>query len=200
MKFSQMTKLGDFIFEHSGHLVLNDKNEILQLKPLRNRIKKGYSLIAEQLTIPGKKQDRKITFLSNTPSKTILLIKDETSQTLHFGTIIPKENQGHCLRLNPKYQIQSIKIIQKFNLVAICCYSEQQGDNKVMLVNMKTGEDLCNSKSMSSIPQQILYIEQQEIIIIGSSQLGRSNNKCQVNIYKLINEEGLVGMESLKTY
>lgn len=69
-----------------------------------------------------------------------------------------------------------------------------------MLVNMKTGEDLCNSRTMSSIPQQILYIEQEEIILIGSSQPGRSNNKCSVNIFKLINEEGLVGMESLKTY
>ena len=71
-----------------------------------------------------------------------------------------------------------------------------------MLLNLKTGADLCDRKSMppGMVPQQILYLEKEEIIMIGSSKPAQAANKCAVNIYKLVNDEGLVGLESLKTY
>ena len=107
-----MIRLGDFIFEHSGNLILNDQNEVFQFKPLRNRTKNGYSLSAEKLTIPGRKSQRKISCLSMSKNgRTLMLMKDGASLTLHFGMIIPKENQGHCLKINAKYQIQNIQVI-----------------------------------------------------------------------------------------
>lgn len=36
--------------------------------------------------------------------------------------------------------------------------------------------------------------------MIGSSKPAQAANKCAVNIYKLVNDEGVVGLESLKTY
>ena len=50
-----MIKLGEFVLQHSGHLVLNLQHEVMQLKPVRNTTKNGYRLVAEKLTIPGRK-------------------------------------------------------------------------------------------------------------------------------------------------
>jgi hypothetical protein len=55
MQYSQMIKLGEFVLQHSGHLVLNLQHEVVQLKPVRNSTKNGYRLSGEKLTIPGRK-------------------------------------------------------------------------------------------------------------------------------------------------
>lgn len=42
------------------------------------------------------------------------------------------------------------------------------------------------------------YIEDEQIIAVGSNSPER--NKCQLTLYKLINDQGIIGLEELKTF
>jgi len=72
-----MIKLGEFVLQHSGHLVLNLQHEVMQLKPVRNTTKNGYRLVAEKLTIPGRKDQRTVKWLNDgaqSPTKSVMML------------------------------------------------------------------------------------------------------------------------------
>ena len=103
-----MIKLGEFVLQHSGHLVLNLQHEVMLLKPVRNSTKNGYRLAAEKLTIPGRKDQRTITWLNDCTGKTgnlMMLIEETNGLRLHLGHIVDKAKQGHSLKIPSDYQI-----------------------------------------------------------------------------------------------
>ena len=128
---------------------------------------------------------------------------------VNFGKIVGKQEQYKELKLHQKYKIQKIKMIKKFNLIIVCCYQEGQfdpmnssSDNKVLLLNFKTGEELSNiSFESGQIPQHILYNEHDKSVIIGSNFIceNTQNTSCMLHFYSLIDSNGILGLSEIKS-
>lgn len=101
-------------------------------------------------------------------------------------------------------KIQKIKLIKKFNLIIILTYKDcgfafdamnASLDNKVFLINYKTGEEVSTRLSFESgqIPQQILYNEHDETIVIGTNYIceNTQNASCKLHFYSLIDNNGI---------
>jgi len=83
---------------------------------------------------------------------------------VNFGKIVNPSQQFNELILSENLKIQKLKVIKKFNLIIVCCYKEANYeidpmnsnlDNKVLLINFKTGEEIASRISFDSgqIPQ-----------------------------------------------
>jgi hypothetical protein len=78
--------------------------------------------------------------------------------------------------------------------------------NRVMLLNIKTGEDLCNNMSLKNkfLPISVCYIEEKGVIMVASINLqpkkvrNTDDSGSQLHIFNLIDNEGVIGLNLFK--
>lgn len=91
-----------------------------------------------------------------------------SSHTILFGHLVHKEALNKFIRIEHPYQIQKIDLIEVFNMAVVCLYNQSNPtNNKVRLLNFKTGQEICEEKTCHGIPQVVEYISQLDLLLIG---------------------------------
>lgn len=129
--------MGDFIYNHHGKLSVSTEGELLCFKVKGSEVNTSKTTEAAKITIEkGSKLKKAKQYLDSV----LLQMEVNGSVKLLLGEIVTAPTRS--LSVPSQFQIQKIEIISRFNLVGVCCEGDE--GNKVMLLNSKTGEDLCN--------------------------------------------------------
>lgn len=97
-----------------------------------------------------------------------LLIREcsTNSLTMHVGQFVNRSKKSKVIPVPPLHKIQRMKIVEKLNLIAVCCYRDlpesmrisnqivssldlnAEFDNKILLLNSGSGEELSDPKRL----------------------------------------------------
>jgi len=198
VKFAGIFHVGAFVKSQAGRILVNECNEVYEAVLSTDGAKQAMKL--EKVTYEQSKtttcspfgamvvENEVVSALqvssawSGKPQMALLIREGLTSQlVLHIGHIQSREQRSRKITVPSKQKIQKVKVIEQFNLVAVCCYRElsesltlstyssgsldldAEFDNQILLLNSRTGEDLSDPKRLpqSQIPQHIEYLEQE---------------------------------------
>jgi len=80
-------------------------------------------------------------------------------------------------------------------MVAVCVESDY--GNRIQLLSLKTGQDLCDAHYCEIVPMTLTYVEQQEVLVVGTNSTETFSS--QLLVLKLLNEDGILELKKVKS-